>query len=179
METKSKIQRFILVGPGGAGKNYLLTRFISKGYEYQVSYTTRAPRSDEKHGTDYFFISEQEFEEMTKKDLWYEKAQFGKFQYGTTKTQFFTPTPSVFIMSAQGLRHLPVVDRQSSFVIFLNPEKKILQERLEKRGWSPEMISKRQKDDLQFDRWDQGTPGMMVTDPWFDADSIVASLQIN
>ena len=56
----------VVSGPSGVGKTTLCHRLIERDskFAFSVSATTRVPRSTEKHGKDYFFISEQEFETM-------------------------------------------------------------------------------------------------------------------
>ncbi|HEU4717379.1 MAG TPA: guanylate kinase [Bacteroidia bacterium] len=61
MQEKGKL--VIFSAPSGAGKttivHHLLGRFPS--LEFSVSATSRAPRGEEQHGVDYYFLSADEF----------------------------------------------------------------------------------------------------------------------
>ena len=53
----------VVSAPSGAGKTTLCheVRSLVPDLYYSVSYTTRAPRPGEVHGTDFHFVSEAEF----------------------------------------------------------------------------------------------------------------------
>ena len=57
---------FVVAAPSGAGKSSLVKALmeLDSGVQPSVSHTTRAPRGQEKHGREYFFVSEQEFDAM-------------------------------------------------------------------------------------------------------------------
>jgi len=50
-------------GPSGVGKDSVIRRMKELNYPFSfvVTATTRPPRQGERHGLDYFFLSEQEF----------------------------------------------------------------------------------------------------------------------
>jgi guanylate kinase len=57
----------VLAGPSGVGKGSVVERVRSRdpeGLALSVSVTTRRPRPGEIHGVDYFFISEEAFDEL-------------------------------------------------------------------------------------------------------------------
>lgn len=77
----------VLSGPSGSGKGTVrqaLSRYIDNLY-YSVSATTRAPRSGEIDGTDYYFVSREEFEEMIRADKLLEWANVYNYYYGTPR----------------------------------------------------------------------------------------------
>ncbi len=52
----------ILSSPSGAGKTTLVKKISSRdNFVVSVSHTTRAPRTNEINGKDYFFVSKEEF----------------------------------------------------------------------------------------------------------------------
>ncbi len=81
----------IITAPSGAGKtsitHYLLGLFPDR-LAFSISAATRPPRSNEKNGADYYFMSEEEFthkvqhEEFIEWEMVYE----GKY-YGTLKAE--------------------------------------------------------------------------------------------
>ena len=51
----------VLSSPSGVGKTTLSKKLASlKKYQVSISYTTRKPRTNEKDGRDYYFISKDE-----------------------------------------------------------------------------------------------------------------------
>ena len=56
----------MVAAPSGAGKSSLVKALMELDTAVQpsVSHTTRAPRGQEKHGREYFFVSEPEFDAM-------------------------------------------------------------------------------------------------------------------
>ncbi|MGC9467221.1 MAG: guanylate kinase [Anaerolineae bacterium] len=56
----------VISGPSGVGKDSLVERMKTRGarFHFVVTATSRPPRSSEVHGVDYFFVSEERFEEM-------------------------------------------------------------------------------------------------------------------
>ena len=82
-----KGQLFILSGPSGSGKTTLCQGILREiaGLEFSISYTTRAPRDNEQHGMDYFFISVEEFERMRSDHVFLEWAEVHGNYYGTSE----------------------------------------------------------------------------------------------
>lgn len=80
----------IFSAPSGSGKstiiNYLLTQELNLAFS--ISATSRPPRGEEKHGTEYFFLSPEEFKQHIANDefLEYEEVYENRF-YGTLKEQ--------------------------------------------------------------------------------------------
>lgn len=78
----------ILSGPSGVGKGAvrrILMENNKLNLAYSISMTTRAPRKLEENGKDYFFVTEEEFNENIKKGNFLEHASFVGNQYGTPK----------------------------------------------------------------------------------------------
>lgn len=83
---KNQGQIYIISAPSGAGKT-TLCRTVRQHFPdmlYSVSYTTRAPRSGEKDGEDYFFVAKAEFKKKIKKNEWAEWAVVHGNFYGTS-----------------------------------------------------------------------------------------------
>ena len=66
----------VLSGPSGAGKSTVIARLMQMRQDlcFSVSATTRQPRPGEKDGTDYFFVTREEFDRMVEEDALLEHA---------------------------------------------------------------------------------------------------------
>ena len=60
----------VISGPSGVGKDSVVQRMMEKQvpFHFVITATSRPPRSEEVHGVDYFFVSEQEFRDMIERD---------------------------------------------------------------------------------------------------------------
>lgn len=77
---------FALVGPSASGKTALLSYAVKNGLVLrQISDTTRAPRTGEVHGTDYFFLSQKEFLEKKEAGAYFETTRYAGEHYGSTR----------------------------------------------------------------------------------------------
>ena len=79
----------VFSGFSGSGKGTIMKELMAKhgeDYALSVSATTRGPRPGEEHGREYFFISEEEFEQMIKADGLLEYARYVDHYYGTPKS---------------------------------------------------------------------------------------------
>ena len=80
---------FIITAPSGAGKTTLIKNVIEfaqindEKVFMSVSHTTRTPRSNELDGTDYSFISEEEFKSKINDQVYLEHAIVHGNLYGT------------------------------------------------------------------------------------------------
>jgi len=66
----------VLSGPSGVGKDAVVKRMKELGYPFHfvITATTRPPRQGEEHGVDYFFLSEEEFEDLIRRGELFEHA---------------------------------------------------------------------------------------------------------
>lgn len=79
----------IFSGPSGVGKDSIIKEILKKrpNFELSISCTTRAPRTGEVHGKDYYFLSVKEFQNMIDNDEMLEYAIYCDNFYGTPKTK--------------------------------------------------------------------------------------------
>jgi guanylate kinase len=77
---------FIISAPSGTGKTTILKKIIATmdNVAFSVSHTTRAPRSVEQEGVDYFFIDNDRFATMRQQGLFLECAEVHGNMYGTS-----------------------------------------------------------------------------------------------
>ena len=78
----------ILSSPSGAGKTTLVKKIAKENnFKVSISHTTRKPRSNEKNGEDYYFVSEGEFTNLIKKEEFLEYAKVFENLYGSSKSK--------------------------------------------------------------------------------------------
>lgn len=78
----------VLSGPGGVGKTTVAKELRREANFYvSVSATTREPRRNEHDGTDYFFITDYEFEQRKAGGEFLEWAEFAGAKYATPRSQ--------------------------------------------------------------------------------------------
>lgn len=82
----------VIAGPSGVGKGSVVRRLLDRDraeeraqLAYSVSVKTRAPRANEREGREYYFISEQAFDEMRRNDELLEWAPFVDHRSGTPR----------------------------------------------------------------------------------------------
>ena len=79
---------FIVSGPSGSGKSSLVNDIVNELDDFirSVSVTTRPRRKDETSGSQYHFISKDEFERLVEKDMLLEWAPYAGYLYGTLES---------------------------------------------------------------------------------------------
>ena len=79
---------YVISGSSGVGKGTVIKSFLEKHPEYRlsVSCTTRGKRDGEVDGVNYFFLSNDEFDECIKNNEFLEWAEFSGNRYGTKKS---------------------------------------------------------------------------------------------
>lgn len=142
----------IVSSPSGGGKTTLCQRLLQgdPNIRYSVTCTTRAPRSEEQHGTHYFFLSKTEFERRIAAGDFLEYAQYNGHYYGTPRSfveeQIVAGRDVLMAIEVQGAAHVMQLMRGGGFAhpnslvtIFLRPTTlQLLEQRLRKRGQDDE-----------------------------------------
>ena len=84
-------EHFIIVisAPSGTGKSTLIKKLLEKynNIKLSVSCTTRQPREGEVNGVDYYFISQEDFDNKIKNNEFLEYAGVYEKSYGTLKSE--------------------------------------------------------------------------------------------
>jgi len=151
-EGMSKRTGLLLVvsAPSGAGKTTLCREMAHTmpGLLYSISYTTRAPRSNEVNGKDYFFITEAEFMRMVERNEFAEWARVHNNFYGThagfLKRTMAGGMDVLLDVDVQGAKLLKKRFPDGIFIFVLPPSMSVLMERLrERRSDTPEEIERR------------------------------------
>lgn len=97
----------ILCGESGSGKDTIKDWLVKNEYESIVSYTTREPRSVEKDGIDYCFVSDKCFDFMKNNGLMAEYEEYSQNRFYGTLTSDYITNPSndkVVILTSNGVR---------------------------------------------------------------------------
>lgn len=78
----------VISGFSGVGKGTVVNRLLSDydHYTLSVSMTTRKPREGEVHGVNYYFVSNEQFEEMIRNGGLLEHAGYADHYYGTPRS---------------------------------------------------------------------------------------------
>ncbi len=137
---KTKNFLIILIAPSGGGKSTIAKEILNRhnDIEYSISYTTRKPRGDEKHGINYFFVSESEFKKKADEGDFLEYAYVHGHWYGTSKTQIEKRLKEgkhiILDIDINGAMKIVGSGIDAVTIFLLPPSIDILKERLIKRG---------------------------------------------
>lgn len=131
---------FVVAAPSGAGKSSLVKALLELDSHVQlsVSHTTRAPRGQEKHGRDYFFVSDAEFDQMVLADAFVEWANVHSRRYGTSKKaiedRIAHGADVILEIDWQGALQIKRIFANAVLIFILPPSWDELRSRLERRG---------------------------------------------
>lgn len=141
---------FVVAAPSGAGKSSLVKALLELDSHLQlsVSHTTRAPRGQEKHGRDYFFVSESEFDTMVSSNAFIEWAHVHNHRYGTSKKaieeRMARGADVILEIDYQGALQIKHIFANAITIFILPPSWEELRSRLERRGEdNPDVIDTR------------------------------------
>ena len=137
----------ILSSPSGAGKTTLV-KLLSKSRDFytSISHTTRKPRNNEEEGKDYYFVNNDQFQNLIKKKEFLEYANVFSHLYGTTKTPVIKNLENsknvVFDIDWQGTEQIKKKNLEYKLLTFfvLPPSKKALFNRLSNRDMKDKLI---------------------------------------
>lgn len=141
---------FVVAAPSGAGKSSLVKALmeLDSAVQPSVSHTTRAPRGQEKHGREYFFVPHADFDTMVEGDAFVEWAHVHGHRYGTSKKaiedRIATGADVVLEIDFQGAMQIRKTFANAVLIFILPPSWEELRSRLERRGEdSPDTIELR------------------------------------
>lgn len=139
----------IISGSAGSGKSTVLKElFKLSDYKYSISATTRAPRDGEIDGTDYYFITEEDFLTKISNGEMLEYVEYSGNYYGTLKEPVEKMLSDGYnvILEIEVVGALNIKEKYpEALMIFLTPPNYFeLEKRLRGRGTeSEESINKR------------------------------------
>jgi len=123
----SKGRLFVISAPSGAGKTTILKVVMDRipGLAFSISHTTRSPRSGEKNGVDYHFVSREEFMQMIEQGLFLEHAEVHENLYGTSRVaveeQLGSGLDVILDIDVQGADILRCESQLQATYIFISP----------------------------------------------------------
>lgn len=130
----------VLCAPSGTGKTTLTKRLLAEfpRFAFSISYTTRAPRTGEVHGRDYYFVSVDEFVRLRDQGFFAEWAHVHGNYYGTplrdTQQLLEEGRDVLFDIDVQGARQVRQTMQNAVFIFVMPPSKAELERRLSARG---------------------------------------------
>ncbi len=129
----------VISGPSGVGKDTTIARIKQSGVKFHhvTTVTTRDKRREETDGSDYFFISKDEFKERIGKDEFLEYAEVYGNYYGVPKSQVrqgLNGNIDVLIkVDVQGAITLKKKIPDAVFIFLLPPSAEDLHQRIRER----------------------------------------------
>jgi guanylate kinase len=140
----------VLSGPSGVGKSTVVAhlRTVHPEVWLSVSATTRRPRPGERHGVQYFFVDDEEFDKLVANGELLEWAEFAGNRYGTPRKAVLdrleAGEPVLLEIDLQGARQVRESMADAHLVFLAPPSWEELVRRLTGRGTeAPEIIERR------------------------------------
>lgn len=118
---------FCFCGPAGSGKSSICTelRKTLPDLTLSISTTSRAPRGSEKDGTEYFFVTPEEFSKRVQAKKFIEHAVFNGNHYGTELANIERAAAQgcdlLLDIDVQGAEQLRALAPKQVVVVFLFP----------------------------------------------------------
>ncbi|MFN8572517.1 MAG: guanylate kinase [Gemmatimonadaceae bacterium] len=139
----------ILSSPSGGGKTTIARMLLERRSDvgYSISCTTRTPRPGEVHGTDYHFLSREEFLDRRQRGDFAESADVFGNLYGTLRSEVqrvFTGGQHVVMdIDVQGAAQFTAAFPESVLIFLLPPSVDTLLRRLTGRNTESAEVLKR------------------------------------
>lgn len=140
---------FIISAPSGSGKSTLVkaVREWDPTIRFSISYTTRAPRGQERPGEHYYYVSREEFLARAARGEFLEHAEVFGHYYGTHRSVLEEARRAgcdlMLDIDVQGARQLKSRIGDAVTIFVLAPSRKELEQRLRARSEDTEEVIRR------------------------------------
>ena len=132
----------IISAPSGAGKTTIVRHLLAQelNLSFSVSATTRSPRSNERDGVDYYFLTEEEFRKRIARNEFVEWEEvYSGILYGTLRSEVDRLLGEgrnvIFDVDVVGGLDLKEVFREDALAVFVSPPSvEALEQRLRNRS---------------------------------------------
>ena len=141
IKTKSKGDLIIISGTTCAGKGTVIKKLLANHNDIvlSTSYTSRPKRESELDGVDYYFVSQEEFENKIKNGdfLEYAQVQYGAY-YGTPKKEVLELLDSgkdvILEIDVQGAKQIKELYPETILIFIMAPSMREVKRRIMMRG---------------------------------------------
>ncbi len=139
----SKGKLFVISGASGVGKSTVLAKVMAErsDLQFSVSATTRAARPGEVDGKSYYFVTQQQFEQMIAEDAFVEYDCHMANYYGTPTAQLEEKLVSgsvILDIEPVGAGNVRKKRPDATLIFIAPPSLEELERRLRGRGDTPE-----------------------------------------
>jgi guanylate kinase len=141
---------YVVAAPSGAGKSSLVKALMELDAHVfpSISHTTRTARGQEKHGREYYFVSDAEFDTLIAQDAFFEWAHVHGKRYGTSRmaieARLSRGEDVILEIDYQGAYQIQKIFPEAVLIFILPPSLDELRDRIERRGEdSPDSIELR------------------------------------
>ena len=174
---------YVIAAPSGGGKTSLVRALVSElsQLEISISHTTRPIKPGEKEGKDYFYLSNDAFNQMVMQNAFVEYAEVFGYFYGTSKAQIEERlTRNIDIMldiDWQGARAIKHLFPAAVSIFLIPPTLQVLKDRLNQRKRDEVAIveSRMQQAQAELSHYEE-FDYLVVNDDFTDALSAVKSI---
>lgn len=141
IKSKNTGQIIVISAPSGAGKGTIIKKLLennSKDRWLSVSATSRKPRTGEKDGVNYYFITEDEFKNKIKEEYFLEYTNYAGNYYGTPREYIREKINKgidvILEIEIEGATNIKKLIPEALFIFIMPPSLKELVKRLKGRG---------------------------------------------
>ena len=150
LEIDPRGNMIVVSAPSGAGKSSVVELALTQidRLRYSISCTTRKPRDTERHGVDYYFISDDEFQGMIERGEFFEWAEVHGNLYGTPASAILAALSAgddvILDIDVEGAAQVVKKYPEAVTIFILPPSLQVMETRLLNRNQNtPDDVARR------------------------------------